>query len=83
MFGSQDAAVTDHDGRLHKLGDASYKRFIDTFKSVSYNLAAHYFQSASVFTEKNKMCDASFAQALQSNILIVYIGIDSSEPGDQ
>ena len=64
IFGSQEAAMTDHTGRLHEPGDASDRRFIATVKSGSYNLAAYYFQSAKKFTDKNEMCDASFAQDL-------------------
>ena len=75
--------MTNHAGWLHEPWDASNRRFIDTVKSGSYNLAAHSFQAASVFTDKNEMCDASFAQALRSNVHIASIGTDSSETGEQ
>ena len=46
LFGSQEADMTDHFGRLHKPGDASDRHLTATVKLGSYNIAYNSFQAA-------------------------------------
>ena len=82
MFCSQEAALTDSAGRLHEPGDDTDKHFIAPVKMGSYNPAAHSFQAASIFKEKNEMCDATFASELQYNIWLASIGTEPKEIGE-
>ena len=71
MFESQEEAITDCDGRLHKPGDAYENRFLATVGLGLDTLMPHHvLQLASIFSDRVEICNASFSKELQSNVQI-------------